>query len=248
MTEDHPNMEERLRRVKVTEPPKPLRTVALLAREPGLLVLQELISNPLIKLDTVVTHANLPRSEGGGPRPELPMYRAMCKGHAVLMEVDFIAAKMPTWYTSFNYMDLLICLSWRNIVQPEALRCCRHAINIHRGELPKYAGAEPVRKALDAREQRVAITAHHMVQKIDAGPEIARVWHDVGDETDPEQVKRNMYPLYAPLARMAIQAIATPGTYKERDMVTGRIIGELPPNPPHWDGAICVDEAMKVYP
>lgn len=219
---------------------KPLRTVALLAREPGLLVLQEMLANPLIKLDTVVTHKSLPKSEGGGDRPELPMFEAMCKGNCVFMPVDFVQARMPNWYTSFNYIDLLVCLSWRNIIDESALRCCKNAINIHRGALPDYAGAEPVRRALEAREKRVAITAHHMVQKVDAGPEIARVWHEIGDETDPEAVKRNMYPLYAPLARMAIQVVTTVGPRLERDLITGRIVA-LPENPLGWDGAICVD-------
>ena len=226
VTEDHPNMEERLRRMTA-----PLRTVALLCREPGLLVLDALMSCPKVKPVLVLTHRTLPKAEGGGVRPELAEYERMCKGRVPLMEIDPPSAKS---FAVPPGADLLISLSWRAVVDERCLSKFRHTINIHRGELPRYAGAEPVRRALEAGEKRVAITAHRMVAEVDAGPEIARVWHDVGGETDPERVKRNMYPLYAPLALAAIEAVTCARMQPEPPRV-------LVDKDPTWDGNGVVD-------
>ncbi|MGH7126586.1 MAG: formyltransferase family protein, partial [Stellaceae bacterium] len=88
------------------------------------------------------------------------------------------------------------------------------AVNLHRGALPAYAGAEPVRRAIEAGETRVAITAHHMSPEIDQGAEIARVWLDIPPKSPSastseyaEHVKSALVPLYAPLARLAVASV-----------------------------------------
>jgi len=78
---------------------------------------------------------------------------------------------------------------------------------------PEFAGALPVQRAIEAGVKAVAITAHEMVTEIDAGREIARVWHPLaplppGREAVEyaEVVKTDLEPLYAPLCCLALQA------------------------------------------
>ena len=114
-------------------------------------------------------------------------------------------------------IDLMVVLSWKYILPPATLdRVSGHGINLHRGALPAYRGLNPVRRAIEAGERRVAITAHRMIEEVDAGPTLATVWldidplapgRDINDYT--EEVKTRLLPLYAPLARLAITLAAS---------------------------------------
>ncbi len=196
-----------------------LRTVALLGRTTGLAVLEDaLIGNTLIELAAVYTHGRLPRSEGGGPREELATYRALCTQNGVPLHVlDLPEAREVQAFLPDGKIDLMIVLSWKYILAPAALdRISGYGVNLHRGALPTYRGLNPVRRAIEAGERRVAITAHRIVEEVDAGPTLATVWldidplapgRDINDYT--EEVKARLLPLYAPLARLAITLAAS---------------------------------------
>jgi len=53
------------------------------------------------------------------------------------------------------------------------------ACGIHRGKLPDYAGAEPIKQALKKNEKEIIISAHHLDTKIDAGEVITSKSHKV---------------------------------------------------------------------
>lgn len=190
--------------------------VALVAREPGLAVLRDaLLDAPSLELVAVATHGRLPKAEGGGLRREVEDFRRCLEPRGVgLLVVDppqsrALGRLLP------ERADLLISVSWRSLVLADVLdRFALGAINLHRGALPAYAGAEPVRRAIEAGKTRVAITAHHMTAEIDQGAEIARVWLDLPSKNPAlsaaqfaEDVKAALVPLYAPLARLAIAAV-----------------------------------------
>lgn len=196
---------------------KPYRTVALLGREPGIFVLQDaLLNNPLINLIAVYTHGSLPKKEGGLQRPELSHYMDICESADIPLHVlDIPEARQLISYLPKEEFDLLIVLSWRCILEKSVLdRAKIAAINMHRGALPKYKGAEPVLRAINAGDSSVSITAHHMTVELDEGPIIATAemnilpcHANVNSEEYVEQVKRNLYPHYAPLARLAIERL-----------------------------------------
>lgn len=196
---------------------RPLRTVALLARQAGFNVLQDaLIGHPRLHLVSVYTHRNLPRAEGGGERAEVALFEEACAGAGVALQcLDGAAAKNLHDRLPRGELDLLVSVSWRYLVPSPVLQRLRcGALNLHRGALPEYAGAEPVRRAIAAGERRVAITAHRMTAEIDAGPAIAVVWMDVPPLAHGmdllghvEATRRRLDPLYAPLARAAIAAM-----------------------------------------
>ncbi|MBM3565537.1 MAG: hypothetical protein FJX42_05435 [Alphaproteobacteria bacterium] len=194
-----------------------LRTIALLGRIPGLHVLRDaLIGNPRIQLIAVYTHGHRPKAEGGGERPELADFRRVCARENVPLRVlDFPEARTVERHFPEEPFDLLLSLSWRHILTPAALVRPRvAAINFHRGDLPTYAGAEPVRRAIEAGEKRIAITAHRMIEDVDAGEVLDTVWMDIEPMPNgmtsaayAEDVKKCLIPLYAPLARKVIGKI-----------------------------------------
>lgn len=196
---------------------KRLRTVALVARQAGLIVLNDaLLEHPSIELVSVYTHAKLPNAEGGGRRPEAALFENACKTAGVpLAFLDFPEAKHLELHLPAGNIDLVVAVSWRFLVSTSVLDRLRFgALNLHRGALPEYAGAEPIRRAIEAGERRVAITAHRMTSDIDGGPIVSVVWMDInplppgGDSyAYAEEIKKRLEPLYAPLVRTAIAAI-----------------------------------------
>jgi methionyl-tRNA formyltransferase len=197
---------------------KPLRTIALLGRTTGLAVLSDaLIGNPLINLMHVFTHGQKTTAEGGGPRLECAEFEQLCSKHNIPSTViDLPEARYVENFFPDEVIDLLVVLSWKYILSDSALALPRlGGINLHRGALPKYAGLEPVRRAIEARETHIAITAHWMIGEVDMGPEISRIWIRVkpslqGEpaEVHAEAIKKQITPLYVPLAKIAIQSVA----------------------------------------
>lgn len=196
---------------------RPFRTVALVARQPGLNVLTDvLLNHPRLELIAVLSHGKLPRAEGGGGRSDVALFEEACRRSNVpLSLLDYPDALDLNAHLPTGEIDLMIVLSWRYIIPANVIdRLCVGGLNIHRGALPEYAGAEPVRRAIEAGERRVAITAHRLTAEIDAGSPMSVVWLDIDpipsgiDAFDyAEQIKKRLEPLYAPLASTAIEAM-----------------------------------------
>ena len=199
-----------------------LRLVALAAREPGLVMLRGLpLDVGSMRLCAIYTHRLLPCAEDAarGERPEYPRYVELARAQRVpLHTVDTRAdAASLAGLDDYRPFDILLSLNWRYQVPAHVLDWPRVApINLHRGKLPDYAGAEPVRRALQAGERSIVITAHVMTEEIDAGPVLTERAHDVGARRGPkladdvERIKRELWPRYPQIAVAAIQRVAAP--------------------------------------
>ena len=53
------------------------------------------------------------------------------------------------------------------------------AFGIHRGKLPEYTGAEPIKQALLQNENEIILSAHYLDSLIDTGKTITRISHPV---------------------------------------------------------------------
>lgn len=196
-----------------------LRTVALVAREAGLATLERsLLTNPAFDLVAVAAHRQLPRSEDPmqGERPEFAAIARACgRAEVKLFDADTrSSAGELEFLDGLGPIDLLVSVSWRYILSAQALARGRvGAVNLHRGELPAFAGAEPVRRMIEAGREHAVITAHWMVAKVDAGPPLATVQLAFRDEEKRgghqavESVKRRLLPLYGPLLDLAVAAL-----------------------------------------
>jgi methionyl-tRNA formyltransferase len=197
-----------------------LTTVALVARDAGVATLeQSLLCNPSIDLRCVATHRFLPKAESPEhrERPELAAIEAACRARGVpVVTADSrpLAGDLE-FIQKLGQIDLICVVSWRFILSATALSYPRlGVINLHRGALPKYAGAEPVRRMIEEGCLDAVITAHLMVEEVDAGPVLGSVhlpmqWDGA---TPPavhaETVKRRLLPLYPKLLDLAIASVA----------------------------------------
>lgn len=157
---------------------EPLRIVALIARSAGVELLKSIFADKSLNLVSVVTHKWLPKSEGGlgRERDEYAILQKMCAEH----DCDLITidnrneASTLNCLHSYGHIDLMCAVSWRYVLSRSALDIPRYGvINLHRGELPKYAGARPVERMLRDKCEDAVVTAHMMVEEVDAGPVLA---------------------------------------------------------------------------
>ena len=69
--------------------------------------------------------------------------------------------------------DMMVSLSFDQILRPSALRTSKDALNLHPGILPRYRGLWPIFWKLLRKEKYAGITIHRMTEKIDEGEILA---------------------------------------------------------------------------
>ena len=194
------------------------RVVCLIARPCGARLLGTLLRHPSIEVAGVFTHSTKPTSEdpARGERPEFGLIRKLLDGTTVPLHVINTSAEARdlTGFEELEPFDFLLSLSWRFLVPARFLERSRLAdINLHRGQLPKYGGAEPVRRMLEDGLKFATITAHIMTEELDAGEVL--VEDDLAVEAQPhesmvelvERVKQELDPIYPVTALAALDKV-----------------------------------------
>jgi methionyl-tRNA formyltransferase len=72
-------------------------------------------------------------------------------------------------------------------------------INVHASLLPKYRGAAPVHRAIQAGETETGVTIMRVVKALDAGPMIAKVKRSIAPDDTSDVVERDLAQLGAKL-------------------------------------------------
>lgn len=71
--------------------------------------------------------------------------------------------------------ELGVIVAYGGLVRPPLLDLPEHGwINLHFSELPRWRGAAPVQRALQAGEQRLGVTVFRLVEALDAGDVLSR--------------------------------------------------------------------------
>jgi len=175
-------------------PPR-LRIVALLARGPGLHVLETvLLRRRELQLAAVFTHLRRPEGEGRGLPPEVVAMRELCRAAGAPLvfadgeEAADLAPLLPN-----AEVDLLLSIGWRDPVGAAALARFR-------------LGGVELRPAPPAKG-RTGVGAYDMMGEGGAGRPRAEAWTAAVGEAGPDS-------LYAELAgrvlEMALSAEGAP--------------------------------------
>lgn len=140
-----------------------MKIVALLARSHGLAALRALLGAKH-EVD-VWTYNN---------QPEYRLFEDALKLFGipgVAIATHAMSTFWPAVCPSVEWADLLVSVNWRHKVPADILALPKYGgLNLHRGKLPEYAGASPVKRAIEAGETYAYLTAHRMTDVIDGGP------------------------------------------------------------------------------
>ncbi len=165
--------------------------------------------------------------------------------------------------------ELIVVVAYGQILGRSVLALPKRAIvNLHGSLLPRWRGAAPIARAIQAGDQRTGVTLQHVVQKVDAGDVIDAVEMEIGpNETAGDLsdrmaleaatlLEKNLPGLEAGTAPRASQPEAGATYAKTLSKEDGVVPWELPARKVHdhiramtpWPGAFTrlpVDDAME---
>ena len=159
-----------------------IRCIGLVAREHGFHALKELQLKGY-KIIAIFTHKFNPKSYDPEKkiRSDFQDFQLFAEENEIpLYTIDSTSEKkLLEQFVSKNEFEFLISISWRYLIRPEVFEKAKYgSINLHRGDLPKYAGIEPIKRALQNHEERIAVCCHHITKNFDEGEVIFKSYHD----------------------------------------------------------------------
>ena len=143
--------------------------VGFLSRAHGLEALNALVNSKGYQLKVVYTHSLNPKSQDTtrSKRVDYDEFVNICNENKIpLITIDSKMEKIE----NMPQCDYIVEVSWRYVIPPEITKMARiAAFGIHRGKLPEYAGAEPIKQALMRGEKEIMLSAHYLDSLIDQG-------------------------------------------------------------------------------
>ena len=96
--------------------------------------------------------------------------------------------------------DILIVVAYGLIIPDEILNAYNgHIYNIHASLLPRWRGAAPVHRAIEAGDKEAGITIMKIVKKLDAGPMIMKEKLFVSEEDTTDSLSKKLSDIGASL-------------------------------------------------
>lgn len=150
----------------------PLRTVFAGTPEFAVPALECLIAAGLPPL-AVLTQPDRPAGRGRKMQASPVKLAALAAGIAVHQPSSLKEAGLLHWLTGLQ-LDLLIVVAFGQLVPPEILRLPKFGCwNIHASLLPRWRGAAPIQRAIEAGDKVTGICIMQMDEGLDTGPIVA---------------------------------------------------------------------------
>ena len=153
--------------------------VGFLSRAHGLNILSSLVESNQYRILKVYTHSLNPKSQDPkrSIRTDYHLFKEICAKHDIpLVSIDSNKEKIQ----DVPNCDFIVEASWRYLLLPDITKQAKiMAFGIHRGKLPEYTGAEPIKQALLQNENEIILSAHYLDSSIDTGKTITRISHPV---------------------------------------------------------------------
>lgn len=90
------------------------------------------------------------------------------------------------------------------------------AVNIHGSLLPRWRGAAPIQRAIEAGDKETGVVLQKVVKKLDAGAVLGIRKMEINDDTDAQQLFREMAEKSVELLQVELM-----------DYVRGNLVGEI---------------------
>ena len=179
--------------------------VGFLARPHGYNALSALVESQNYKIIKLYTHKLNPKSQDlqRSIRADYELFVKKCADNSIpLISIDSKDHEI----TDFPECDYIIEVSWSYIIPQNIInKARRDAFGIHRGKLPEFAGAEPIKQALLKNEKIIVLSAHYLEKTIDTGQVITSIEFpvDYNDEknleTNIQSIRDQITPLFSKL-------------------------------------------------
>jgi len=190
--------------------------LVLAGRNHGLETLKKMNEISNYNIIAIFTHKLNPKSSDieQKERDDFLDYKKFAKTNSIpLYTIDKLNEKstLDNFALQHNY-DFLISVSWRYLISPQVfLKSNIGSMNIHRGDLPKYAGVEPIKRALKNSEKFIYISCHNISKNFDEGKVIFQSTHptnydiSMSLEDNVERLKKEITPYFPQLTIKSLE-------------------------------------------
>ena len=179
--------------------------VGFLSRPHGYDALSAITESQNYKIIKLYTHKLNPKSQDPqrSIRTDYELFVKKCADNSIpLTTID----SMNDEITDFPDCDYIIEISWRYIIPNNIIKKARiAAFGIHRGKLPDFPGAEPIKQALLNGEKKIVLSAHYLEKYIDVGGVISTIDFPVNYNDDRhldiniQTIRDEITPLFSKL-------------------------------------------------
>ena len=160
--------------------------VGFLSRPHGYDALSAIAKSQNYKIIKLYTHKLNPKSQDPqrSIRTDYELFVKKCADNSIpLISIDTVSDEI----TDFPDCDYILEISWRYKIPNNIINKARiAAFGIHRGKLPDFAGAEPIKQALLNGEKKIVLSAHYLEKDIDAGNIISTIEFPVNYNGDKD--------------------------------------------------------------
>lgn len=179
--------------------------VGFLSRPHGLDILKNIVLSTDYKIIKLYTHSKKPKSEdpNQNERDDFKTFQKICLDNNIPLEM--INSKNDE-IQNCPQCDILIEVSWRYLLPKSIIQKAKIlAFGIHRGKLPDYSGAEPIKQAIKNNETKIILSAHNLESIIDSGSTLNSLSFPIQyDETisveeNIQKIRENITPLFSKL-------------------------------------------------
>lgn len=194
------------------------KVLCFLARPSGLRCLEALVSESTYHVIALFTHKKKPKSEDvdRGVRTEFHRFQEVAARHSIPLFTIDTKNENETLASLEDLpdFDYLLSCSWRYLIPMSLVNRARiGSVNLHRGKLPEYKGTEPVKRMLQDNVGFVTLTAHVMIEEIDAGKILGEISmpatcaNGESIEAAAERLKKTLEPHYPKLMMQALKKL-----------------------------------------
>ena len=179
--------------------------VGFLSRSHGYDALSAIVKSQNYKIIKLYTHKLNPKSQDPqrSIRTDYELFVKKCADNSIpLVSIDTMGDEI----TDFPDCDYVLEISWRYKIPKNIIDKARIvAFGIHRGKLPDFAGAEPIKQALLNGEKNIVLSAHYLEKDIDVGNIISTIEFPVnynGDkdlDANIQTIRDKITPLFSKL-------------------------------------------------
>ena len=187
--------------------------VGFLSRPHGFNVLKELIKSREYSVIRIYTHSLNPKSQDStrSKREDYSLFENLCSENQIsLIPIDSKNQEI----NDVPICDFIVEVSWRYLIKEEVTKKPKIAsFGIHRGKLPEYAGAEPIKQALSNNEKEIILSAHFLDPQIDAGGTISTMSHPVNYDNNSsleeniQRLRDEITPLFSKLTFQTLKKL-----------------------------------------
>jgi len=162
--------------------------------------------------DLVVTAADRRRGRGGAATRSAVGAAAEVLGIPVLATEDVNSAR-AVGALHARRPDLLLVVAFGQILKKEVLDLPRiGALNLHFSLLPRWRGAAPVQRALEAGDAATGVTVQRIVARLDAGPVVAKRETEIAADERAGELEARLADIGAALLADVVAHAAETGT------------------------------------